>query len=152
SGLGMDPAHFFEEMQPADRAAWYLQRLGPYQDQLYESALNNDVPMQLLATVILNELSDIGALDILQSGKPFAPSGSLGIAQIQVSTAVKDRLFDISDDDAQHAFDRWYAGGMMLGSQTDAEQKAFGRKVRASELLQTPQFAIEAAAKEIAVL
>jgi hypothetical protein len=146
---GMHPKQLMEEMNVSERTAWYVKKLGPYQAQLYESAMKHNVPMQLLAVVILNELGDIGAIDLLQSGWPPPTEGSLGIAQIQVSTAMKHRLVDVGDAEALQAYERSY---LKSSSDDEAAKLKKGRRFRAAEQLQVPQVAIEAAAREIEIL
>ncbi len=55
-------------------ANWSVDKLGPFQAQLFESAKNHHIPMQLLAVVILNELGDFPLRKILQS-RPDARAG-----------------------------------------------------------------------------
>src|SRR5262245_11682420 len=65
---------------PAERRRWYLEKLGRYHNQLKESAAHNSIPMQLLAVIILNELADIDARDVLQQKfTSLLKSGSLGM-------------------------------------------------------------------------
>ena len=66
----MDPETLMETMSVEERTNWYLDKLGAFQAQLYESAMARNIPMQLLAAVILNELGDIDWKDLVQSGKP----------------------------------------------------------------------------------
>ncbi len=115
------------------RRKWIQSKLGPYEQQLYESADTYHIPVQLLAVIIANELLDINILDILQEKIEFAWSGSFGIAEIQVDTALKDKL--IPEDDP---FRLAKACGM--------------ERVFVKGRLQVPQFAIDAAAKEIGLL
>ena len=51
----------------------------------------NKVPDELVATIIVNELADIDWRDMLQQDLS-RESGSLGIAQIQVDTAIEQKL------------------------------------------------------------
>jgi len=118
---------------PADRKAWLVGKLGPYEKQLRESAGNQRIPVQLLAAVIVNELMDIGKTDVLQERLRGVTWGSFGIAQIQVSTALKDDL--IPDDPAFQL-----AKSLGLGS------------LYAKDHLRVPQYGIDAAAKEIRIL
>lgn len=132
----------------AGRAGWYVERLAAFQAQLLESAHAHRLPMQLLAAVILNELADINAADIVQSG-PSTFRGSLGIAQIQIDTARRDRLVDLP-----HGAHRtgWARSG---GHAHDIDHPAMvdmGERLRTGQLLQVPQIAIEAAAREVELL
>jgi hypothetical protein len=127
-------------MTPADRAAWYVAKLGKYQAQLYASAQRHHIPVQLLAVVILNELADINVLDWAQAG-PTATRGSLGIAQIQVTTAITDRLVD---PPANAPPPRRTRRGALVPAPLSREH--------VGQQLQIPQVAIEAAAREIEIL
>jgi hypothetical protein len=111
------------KMLSAERAKWYRDKLATYTGQMWNSAACNGIPRQLLATVILNELADIDSNDVWQHKIPFV-GGSLGIAQIQIDTAKEHGLVD-------------YPG----------EKKRSRQQVR--ERLMIPQYAIEAAAREI---
>src|SRR6185503_10016667 len=77
-----------DQMSLQEVRAFYQEQLGPYAQFVFQSALTNHIPPQLLAAVILTELSDISRIDTLQD--LLEPdTGSLGIAQIEVSTARK---------------------------------------------------------------
>lgn len=136
-------------MSATDRANWYVSRLGPYQAQLYEAAQRHHIPMQLLAVVILNELADINFLDWAQESSR-ADSGSLGIAQIQVSTAVTDRLVDTDPSEAEGALR--LAGMHVHEHPLHPYLVQAGLRLRVAQQLQVPQVAIEAAAREIEIL
>jgi len=109
------------EKNDAERKQWYLKKLGKYQKQLEESATANHIPQQLLAAIILNELADITPVDVVQDH--FMNSGSLGMAQIQISTVHKHHLLD-------GYIHTWSAS-------------------TAARVLAVPQYSIEAAAREI---
>ncbi|MFT3681145.1 MAG: DUF4157 domain-containing protein [Ferruginibacter sp.] len=140
-------------MSDAERKQWYIDKLGPYENQLRESANKNLVPVQLLAVVILNELADIDWKDIVQSGLSV-DKGSLGMSQIQIETAIKDNLFDdITDEEGKAAYD-----SMVVHPQYSGMGKLFARLMQTSDKekrmavnrrLQIPQYSIEAAAREI---
>ena len=155
--LPMQPIQWSDRMSPSqlasmsatDRAAWYVSRLGPYQAQLQDSAQRHHVPMQLLAVVILNELADINVLDWAQES-PRADSGSLGIAQIQVDTAIKDRLVDTRPWQAEAALR--LAGIHFHDHPLHPYLVQAGLRHRVAQQLQVPQVAIEAAAREIEIL
>lgn len=145
----------FSSMSAKGRRAWCLKHLGPLEKGLRSSAACHSTPPQLLATVLLNELADINFLDVLQQAVKI-PRGSLGIAQIQVSTAVSDGLLDFPGDDQliqQQAIQlrkslRWTgAGGRSLD-----DYKKMVRFALVRERLTIPQFAVEAAAREIRIL
>lgn len=80
-----------EAMGGKGRLAWYEKALGRFQNQLQESAGRHGIPEQLLAVVVLNELGDIDYKDVWQMTLKVS-SGSLGLAQLEVSTAVQDFL------------------------------------------------------------
>jgi hypothetical protein len=132
----------------AGRAQWYAGRLATLQAQLLESARGHNLPMQLLAAVILNELADINRLDVWQGG-PSTYAGSLGIAQIQVETARRDRLIDIGPGAHRTG---WRLSGGHAHDIDHPAMVAMGERLRIGQLLQVPQLAIEAAAREIEIL
>jgi outer membrane protein OmpA-like peptidoglycan-associated protein len=130
-----------------DRAAaeWTIDRLGAFQNQLRESAATHNIPMQLLAAILLNELTDINILDLIQEGRG-STTGSLGIGQIQVQTALDDGLID-------HIEDIRRPSDYISGSEVSRlGEVAHDPRRLVGERLQVPQFAIEAAAREIAHL
>lgn len=142
--LADQPEHFeFEDIEMmsvksfegmpdgAARKAWLLKKVGRYQRQFYESALAQRIPVQLLAAVVINELLDINLIDVVQ--ERMASGGSVGMAQIQVDTAIKDSLIP---EDAALRFSR--ALGM--------------ERVTIAGRLKVAQFAIDAAAREIRIL
>lgn len=106
-----------QAMNPQQRREWYLAQLGRYENQVQESARNQGLPPQLLAVVILNELADINAIDVVQTGQL---GGTLGYAQISQEGAIALKLFPGVTD-----------------------------KKRIRDLLNSPQHAIDAAAKVI---
>src|SRR5262249_3975833 len=74
---------------------WYMKMLGRFEHQLSESSDRYKVPKQLLAALILNELADIGSEDVGNYWLPVSTDskgrpwhGSVGIAQIQIDTAI----------------------------------------------------------------
>lgn len=133
------------------RQNWYKRRLlTPYGDIVKYHAEIEGIPPRLLATIILNELRDINADDIWQDqvaaeGSWLARHGfqiasaSIGIAQIQVSTAERDQLLMINSED-------YKAVGKWQDLPTWAYQAAIARK------LTIPYWAIYAAAREIKIL
>ena len=143
----MDPRTLFAMDDPS-LARWFVDRLGRFQAQLFESSQAHQIPMQLLAVVILNELGDINWLDVLQGGASTF-RGSLGIAQIQIDTARRDHLVDLPPGSAETGFSRagLHSHGPLRGAQIE-----MGERLRIGQLLQIPQVAIEAAAREIELL
>jgi hypothetical protein len=153
-GDRMSQRTIHSEMSAGARAAWYVQKLGPYQAQLYASAQRHHLPVQLLAVVILNELSDINIVDVAQSGED-ASWGSLGIAQIQVTTAMAENLVDVTPAEEEAAY---HEGLRRTGHDHDPHhalneyERRVGRRLRVARQLQVPQVAIEAAAREVEIL
>lgn len=142
--LGQDPRHMFPREyleltsyplfgyrmmdgmkgQSQARREWYIKKLGKFHNQLVESATANRLPPRLLATVILNELADIDPRDQLQQQLiTHLSSGSLGIAQIEVSTVLKHNLLK----------------GFLVVPNANT----------AAMLLAVPQYSIEACAREL---
>lgn len=154
----MDVNTFFE-MSDSDRRRWYLNKLGKFQNQINESAVNNKVPPQLIATIILNELADIKQTDVYQQ-KIGMQVGSLGMAQIQVETAIKDGLVLFPgdsqrlDQEAQKRYELELLRSMSLqgGPMPKESLRKQAEREMVSHRLTIPQYAIEAAAREIRVL
>jgi len=117
------------KLPPEEREQWYKAALEPYEAQLRESAARHHVPVQLLAAVILNELADIDYRDVVQENIKIA-NGSVGVAQIQVETAIKDNLIPGVTD--------------APGDPTENEYR-----YTVSRALKIPQVSIDAASKEI---
>jgi hypothetical protein len=81
-----------EKLSLPDFKKFCVERLGMYNNQIYESAAENDIPPQLLATVVLNELADIGWEDLMQEIWWPKSNYSFGIAQLTINTAMKYNL------------------------------------------------------------
>jgi hypothetical protein len=124
----------FVDMPFKKRREWVIAKLVPFERQFYESAAAYKIPVQLLATVVLNELLDINWKDLAQEQMEVATHGSFGIAQIEVSTALKDDLLPLDPQTLQLAMAYGAEGALVKG------------------YLQVPQYAIDAAAKEIRIL
>jgi hypothetical protein len=149
----MSQSNLFE-MSSGARGQWYVQKLGRYQAQLYESARRHRIPTQLLAVVVLNELADINPIDVAQSGEG-ADWGSLGIAQVQVTTAMSENLVDVTRDEAENEYRRYLhqTGHDHEPNRPLTElERRMGRRRRVGRQLQVPQVGIEAAAREIEIL
>lgn len=132
-------------MTASAEANWALDRLGSYQAQLSESSQSHRIPMQLLAVVILNELGDIDWRDQLQYSVN-AQRGSLGIAQIQVDTALTDQLVDVSSQELPVDPQLVALPELQLAHEQRQRREIVARR------LWIPQVAIEASAREIALL
>jgi hypothetical protein len=148
----MDVNTLFSMTLP-DRLAWYRRMLQPFEPQVQASARANIVPPQLVATVILNELADINWQDVWQ--QRLGMNGSLGIAQIQVDTALAHGLTTQPGDaqriqqSAQQAHTMCLImsrGGYCPSPQTYAD---WTRRELTRVRLTIPQFAVEAAAREV---
>ena len=131
------------ELEDPELASWIYWNLGPYQNQIEESANANQIPKQLLATVLIAELSDISVVDVNQT------EGSIGMAQIQIQTAVDDNLIDFSEKELNKEKKELKKIYPDLNDNELTEKAKFEL---AKEMLWIPQYAIEAAAKEIAIL
>lgn len=129
-----------DNMSRGEIRKFYTDELGPYKTFIFESAERNNIPPQLLATIILNELSDISTVDVIQD-KIFLSlvnldrvdenveiRQSIGIAQISVQTAIEHSLTNYPGDST-----------------------SFANSLAIARLLD-PKFAIEAAAREILFL
>lgn len=148
----MDVSTLFN-MPLADRLDWYQAKLNPYRSQVYNSATCHKIPPELLATTILNELGDINWQDTWQ--QTLGLNGSLGIAQIQVDTALAHGLLDFEPDDAmisQRAMTRCRSASLS-GTQCIGDPDRFASTIRRNLVyhrLTIPEFAVEAAARRIA--
>ncbi len=141
------------DMTPEERKSWYIKTLAPYQSALNSSAQRHNVPPQLVATVILNELADIGMKDLLQEMLPVQ-NGSIGIAQIQVQTAVDFGLVDVKEDEVEKYREENAVHGKLEreGSEEDmVVRPSRDAAVRAliADKLKKPEIAIEAAARRV---
>ncbi|MGH7890586.1 MAG: hypothetical protein ACRENF_08560, partial [Thermodesulfobacteriota bacterium] len=83
-----------------ERLKWYENRLSPCKQQMKESSSRHNIPTVLLSTIILNELADINLLDLGQEWIGVE-KGSVGIAQIQIDTAIFHRLVEVSDKEIE---------------------------------------------------
>jgi hypothetical protein len=148
----MDVNTLFSMSAPQQKG-WMLKMLGPLQAQVRSRAACHMIPSQLLATVLLNELADINGVDVWQ--QRLGMNGSLGIAQIQVDTALKHKLLDFPGDAAmirQQAANAllWHQAlnkGISLLTLADFERLIRAELIR--QRLTIPEFAVEAAAAEI---
>ena len=111
-----------------------ISRLGQYENQVYESAAKHQIPPQLLATIILNELADIDRTDQFQES--WLDYGSLGIAQIEIGTAIKYQLIPGQLD--------CRPGTPQTGNKANPHVVA--------NRLRIPQFSIDGAARYIRIL
>ncbi|OJT18094.1 hypothetical protein BO221_42135 [Archangium sp. Cb G35] len=149
----MDAEAFFKRSKAA-RVKWYCSTLCAYQEQLFESSRRNNVPAQLIAACILNELADIKFQDVWQE-RLGAIKGSLGPAQMQVQTATEFGHVDVPqevlerDDEAK----RLQPGPhfMSEGYAPPPPRKMLLRAYVAMRL-KIMQVSIEAAARELARL
>jgi len=112
------------------RYRWVRSKLETYSNQFRESAAAQDIPVQLLVVIVLNELVDIDWKDLIEENFEL-PFYSVGIAQIQPKTALEHHL--IPED---NEFKNWKKSGI-------------DPRVFVKDRLRIPQYAIEAAAREI---
>jgi len=157
----MDPITFFEKLSMKERYTWYMAQLGPYQNQIDESALKHKVPPQLIATIILNELADINIIDLIQQFMGLK-TGSIGMTQINVDTAIQHNLVTMPGDEAQweaeaqSAAEQFRKDTIMMGDSMFStlllNKKRFKEIIKrtvVAKRLRIPQFAIEAVAREL---
>lgn len=150
----MNPKELFKKSMP-ERLKWYCSKLCAYQDQLSESASRNNVPAQLIAACILNELADIGEIPDVWQEKLGAMKGSVGPAQMQIQTAIKFGHVDVPRDvlvrnDKENRFQPPL--DMHFMDYSPPPPKDLLLHAHVAERLKIMQVAIEAAAREIARL
>ena len=141
----------FELMTEEERKSWYETKLSPYEAELNDAALRHNIPSQLIATVILNELADIRFEDVLQESLPIS-KGSVGIAQIQIATAIEFDLVDISEAEiADYQRKSTVSGKLGREGYEDEFTASRDSAIRSitREKLKSPEVAIEAAARRI---
>jgi hypothetical protein len=149
----MSSKEFFKLPRNA-RLKWYCSKLCAYQEQLFESACRNNVPSQLIATCVLNELTDITFQDIWQE-RLDAMKGSFGPAQMQVETALDFGHVDIPREVLEQNAE---ANGSKPGSPLPMDgylaspPKDLVLWAYVARRLKIMQVGIEAAAREIARL
>lgn len=148
----MDPRDFGLKTA-AQRRDWYLAKLGAFENQLRESAEDHQIPIRLLAAVILNELANIDLRDIAQDAA-LVLSGSLGIAQIQVDTVIRDDLFpNMRQNEIDAAYNEYLQATAhnreLLNILAQLSKAETGRRMAIRKRLRVPQHAIDAAAREI---
>lgn len=141
-------------MSESDRTAWYRAKLAPYLNQVNLSASRHRLPPELVGTIVLQELRDIGVDDLAQEA--LMVDGSIGIAQIQVKTAIDNGLV------AQEGDQKWITD--MAQVKYDGQLHDPGLPVVLKSLdairqeteweltfhrLQVPQYAVEGVAREL---
>lgn len=143
-------------MTVAERADWYRQQIGAWLGPIHDSARRHQLPPMLIATIILNELAKIDLKDQIQNALRI--NGSIGIAQIQVATAIEHSLVHQEGDEAyiaDMAEVRYNAQLMDPGIPNSGPIRP--REQIASDVrweltfdrLRNPQYAIEAVALEL---
>jgi RHS repeat-associated protein len=138
------------ELSDEQRKQWYESKLLRYSDAIDNSAKLHGLPSQLLAAVILNELADISYKDVIQEYVDVH-EGSVGIAQIQIQTAIDFGLVDVAETEISDFIRKCTL------SKTDREGYTFevaptredAIKHLVGEKLKAPEVAIEAAARRI---
>jgi hypothetical protein len=143
----MDPERF-EQMSPQARATYAARMLDPVRADIVASAERNRVPPRLLAACLLNELIDYSLVDGAQQYIPN--TGSVGIAQINVLTAIRHRLVDLTVDEIRREELR-LAGASQV--QLDpAERRRYAVERLTWQKLNQPAIAVEAAAREVSLI
>jgi len=128
-----------------ERLKWYNNRLSPCRMAINKSSAVNNIPAILLSTIILNELADINLLDLGQEWIGVE-KGSLGIAQIQIDTAIFHRLVEVSDKEIEQYKNSTEAAQRFGGKKPSRNQSL---RILVAQKLMQPEIAIEAAAREI---
>jgi len=129
----------------SERLNWYENKLSPCSQELKESANRNNIPTELLNTIILNELADINLLDLGQEWIGVG-KGSVGIAQIQIDTAIFHKLVDVTEEDIQK-YQNSTEAVQRFGDNKPHKNETI--KIITGKKLTEPAIAIEAAAREI---
>lgn len=132
----------FSNMSFEQKQDWYNSKLSPILPDLINSAKKNNIPVELLSTVITNELADIGNVDLVQES--YLSKGSLGIAQIQVQTAIDHKLIDVSEDEINN----YIKDNSVIKNATKEEAV---KEITANKL-KNPSLAVEASAREIKII
>ena len=144
-----------EKMSDEKRKEWYINKLAPYRDALNNASIRHNLPPQLLATVILNELADISLFDVIQDNIDVQ-NGSVGIAQIQISTAIDFGLVDVSEMEiSDYQEKQSFSGGLDIqNSQAVVVKPSRDEALRqlTGEKLKNPEVAIEAVARRVGQL
>src|SRR3990172_913933 len=128
-----------------ERPNWDKNKISPCSQELKESADRNNIPTELLSTIILNELADINLLDLGQEWIGVG-KGSVGIAQIQIDTAIFHKLVDVTEEDIQK-YQNSTEAVQRFGDNKPHKNETI--KIITGKKLTEPAIAIEAAAREI---
>ena len=148
-----------QTMSEADRTAWYRAKLAPYLNQVNLSAARHRLPPELVGAIVLNELGDIGVEDQVQDALMI--DGSIGFAQIQVKTAIEHGLIAQEGDQkwiTDHGQAKYDAQFLDPGLPNTMPIKTLdaccgeAEKELTFKRLLVPQYAIEAAARELKLL
>ncbi|MGH7890292.1 MAG: hypothetical protein ACRENF_07045, partial [Thermodesulfobacteriota bacterium] len=137
--------HTLRSFSFSQRIKWYEDRLSPCRQQLKESSARNNIPTILLSTIILNELADINLLDLGQEWIGV-DKGSVGIAQIQIDTAMFHKLVDVREEEIDR-YQNSTEASQRFGGKKPSKNQAL--KILTGQKLMQPEIAIEAAAREI---
>ena len=153
----MTPSRF-DALSLEEQCDFIVNALGPHADFLKSTAGKHNIPPSLLAMVILNELIDYGVEDQAQEHIPNL--GSSGIAQICVQTAIEHNLVDVSEEEMNECINRLgtvdaaiatdvVLAGLEWVDEGPGPVRMTARQLVVWEKLVQPQYAIEAAAREI---
>jgi hypothetical protein len=148
----------FSKLSCEEQYKWINDQIGPYKGTISETAKKHNIPPRLLATVILTELGDYDDADQWQEIIPN--TGSVGMAQISVNTAIKHGLVDVSEEEIQDyinhyapttgppnkLFPDYYESA---SPEVKENIRMHARQRITWQRLNQPEIAIEAAAREI---
>lgn len=132
-------------LDSSDRLRWYKNKVLPCKNEFKKSADRHKIPPELLAAIILNELVDIDLFDLIQEWTGVG-KGSVGIAQIQIDTAIFHHLVDVIEDEIEN-YRNSPEAAHRFGKEKPSKEQI--RRIVTGEKLIQPEIAIEAAAREI---
>lgn len=148
-----------DNMQPTQRLQWVEQQLGPYKGLINSTAKKHRIPPRLLGTIIINELADYNTVD--KGQETIFSTGSVGMAQINVLTAINHKLVDVREEELRDYIERNYNPKTVpyafppnvrkwdyLSEQEKREARQFAMQRIVWHRLNQPEYAIEAAARE----
>jgi hypothetical protein len=156
----------FAAMSQTEKCDWIKKQIGPHINTIDKTAKKHNIPPWLLATVILNELADYDFKDQFQ--ELIFSRGSVGMAQINVRTAQRHNLVDMTEEDITKSLetpetlpvkpqeDPFQSVGPMQPGEAEFSLEEYLQLKRECaidhitwERLNQPEYAIEGAAREI---
>ena len=132
-------------LSQSERLKWYDNKLSPCRQELKESSDRYNIATVLLTTIILNELADINFFDLGQEWIGVE-KGSVGIAQIQIDTAMFHKLVDVREEEIDK-YQNSTEAAQRFGGKKPSKNQAI--RILIAQKLMQPEIAIEAAAREI---